>query len=95
VSFYFSAGFCLELVLLILFVHECNKELWKLLTGGVWIVVDSMDMKFVHIMTSNGKTDLIAVGKVKKTSIHGIHHIINTMESMNTNHLNKRNPNKD
>jgi hypothetical protein len=60
----------------------------------VWIVVDSMDMKIVHIVTSNGKADPIAVGKVKKTSFHGIHYIINTMESMNTNHLNKRNPNK-
>src|ERR1044072_5622904 len=54
-----------------------------------------MDMKIVHIVTSNGKADPIAVGKVKKTSFHGIHYIINTMESMNTNHLNKRNPNKD
>src|ERR1044072_9203564 len=39
-----------------------------------------------------GKTYLGPVGKVMKILVHGIHHLITIMESMNTNHLYKRKP---
>ena len=63
--------------------------------GGVKILVDSTGMGTVHTTIKDGKTDLTTVGKVMKISIHGIHYIINTMKSMNTNHLNKMNLLKD
>ena len=58
-------------------------------------MVGSTGMEIVHTMIKYGKIDQITAGKVKKTLIHEIHHIIHTMESMNTNHLNKRNFIKD
>src|ERR1044072_630822 len=46
-----------------------------------------MSMETVHTMIKDGKTNPRPFGKV----IHGIHRIINSMESMNNNHLNKMN----
>src|ERR1044072_7820850 len=58
--------------------------------------MDSMSVETAHtIKIKAGKTNPGPVGKVMKIPIHGIHHIINTMESMNSNHLNKMNLIKD
>src|ERR1044072_2716452 len=51
-----------------------------------------MSMETVHTMIKAGKTNPGPVGKVMKILIHGIHHLITIMESMNTNHLYKRKP---
>src|ERR1044072_1440360 len=54
--------------------------------------MDSTGMEIVHTMSKDGRTNPTPVGKVMKILIHGIHHIITIMKSMNTNHLYKRKP---